>query len=203
MRVLVACEFSGVVRDAFLAQGHDAWSVDILPTERPGPHIVNDVRNVLDWDWELMIAHPPCTYLANSGARWVYERPDRREKQRQALDFVRLLMDAPIPRICIENPAGAISTAIRKPDCIIQPYEFGHGEMKTTHLWLKNLPILYPTHIVPGREQRIWKMAPSDTRGLERSRTYQGIANAFAAQWSAVTWEAVDMPRQMKLAGIA
>lgn len=188
MKILVACEFSGIVRDEFLKLNHDCWSCDILPTEKPGPHIMDDVRNVLDFGWDMMIAFPPCTYLANSGARWLYEEPGRLEKQRQALDFVRTLMYAPIPRIAIENPVGAISNAIRKPSCIVQPFEHGHGEMKTTCLWLKNLPLLKPTQIVEGREQRVWKLPPSDTRWMERSRTFTGIAQAMADQWSRPGW---------------
>jgi len=183
MRVLIACEFSGIVRDAFAARGHDAWSCDILPTERPGQHIMDDVRNVLDCGWDLMIAHPPCTYLAASGVRWLYEQPDRVRLMREALDFVRALMYAPIPHIAIENPVSLISTYIRKPDQTIQPYEHGHGEMKTTCLWLKNLPRLYPTGIVSGRYQRVWLESPSEDRAKNRSRTYTGIAEAMAAQW--------------------
>lgn len=181
MRVLVACEFSGIVRDAFRALGHDAWSCDLLPTERPGPHYQEDVREVIaDMQWDLMIAHPPCTHLAVSGARWW---KDKLFEQGEALDFVRFLMDAPIPRIAIENPVSKISTAIRKPDQIIQPWQFGHGETKATCLWLKGLPKLVPTDIVDGREARIHKMPPSADRWKERSRTYQGIADAMAAQW--------------------
>jgi hypothetical protein len=181
MRVLVACEYSGTVRDAFRARGHDAWSCDLLPTERPGPHYQEDVREVIaDMQWDLMIAHPPCTHLAVSGARWW---KDKLFEQGEALDFVRFLMDAPIPRIAIENPVSKISTAIRKPDQIVQPWQFGHGETKATCLWLKGLPKLVPTDIVDGREARIHKMPPSADRWKERSRTYQGIADAMAAQW--------------------
>lgn len=181
MRVLVACEYSGAVRDAFIARGHDAWSCDLLPTERPGPHYQEDVREVIaDMQWDLMIAHPPCTHLAVSGARWW---KDKLFEQGEALDFVRFLMDAPIPRIAIENPVSKISTAIRKPDQIVQPWQFGHGETKATCLWLKGLPKLVPTDIVDGREARIHKMPPSADRWKERSRTYQGIADAMAAQW--------------------
>lgn len=183
LRVLVACEYSGVVRDAFRARGHDAWSCDILPTERPGPHYQTDVREVLDCRWDLMIAHPPCTHLAVSGARWFVEK---RAEQESALAFVRLLMDAPIPRIAIENPVSIISSRIRRPDQIIQPWQFGHGETKATCLWLKNLPRLTPTNIVSGREARIHKMPPSADRWKERSRTYNGIAQAMAEQWSAL-----------------
>jgi len=181
MRVLVACEYSGIVRDAFRARGHDAWSCDLLPTERPGPHYQEDVREVIaDMQWDLMIAHPPCTHLAVSGARWW---KDKLFEQGEALDFVRFLMAAPIPRIAIENPISKISTAIRKPDQIIQPWQFGHGETKATCLWLKGLPKLVPTDIVDGREARIHMMSPSKDRWKERSRTYQGIADAMAAQW--------------------
>jgi len=180
MRVLVACEYSGTVRDAFIARGHDAMSCDLLPTERPGPHYQGDVFDIL-WDgWDLMIAHPPCTHLAVSGARWW---KDKLDEQREALDFVRALMDAPIPRIAIENPISKISTAIRKPDQIVQPWQFGHGETKATCLWLKGLPKLVPTQVVEGREARIHNMSPSPDRWKERSRTYQGIADAMAAQW--------------------
>lgn len=180
MKVLVACEFSGVVREAFAAKGHDAWSCDLLPSEKPGKHIQGNVLDILDQEWDLMIAHPPCTYLAVSGARWW---KDRLEEQEKALDFVRMLMDAPCGKIAIENPVSKISTAIRKPDQIIQPWQFGHGETKATCLWLKGLPKLAPTNIVDGRDNRIHKMPPSANRGKERSRTYQGIADAMANQW--------------------
>ena len=145
MRVLVACEFSGIVRDAFIARGHDAVSCDLLPTERPGPHIQGDVLELLGDGWDLMVAHPPCTHLAVSGARWF---KDKRVEQAEALDFVRALLTAPIPRIALENPVSIISSRIRKPDQIIQPYWFGHGETKTTCLWLKGLPKLQPTDLV-------------------------------------------------------
>jgi site-specific DNA-cytosine methylase len=181
MRILVACEYSGVVRDAFLARGHDAVSCDLLPTEQPGPHYQGDVRDVLDDGWDLMVAHPPCTHLAVSGARWFKEK---QQEQAEALDFVRLLLDAPIARIALENPVSIISSRIRKPDQIIQPWQFGHGETKATCLWLKGLPLLQPTDIVEGREGRVWKMPPSPTRWKDRSRTYTGIAAAMADQWS-------------------
>ncbi len=182
LRVLVACEFSGTVRDAFIALGHDAISCDLLPTESTGPHYQGDVRDLLDRPLDLMIAHPPCTHLAVSGARFFAEKiADGR--QQAALDFVRMLMNAPIPRIAIENPVSIISSRIRKPDQIIQPWWFGHGETKATCLWLKNLPKLVPTQIVSGREPRIHKMAPGPDRWKERSRTYPGIAQAIAAQW--------------------
>ena len=180
MRVLVACEYSGTVRDAFIARGHDAMSCDLLPTERPGPHYQGDVFDIIKDGWDLMIAHPPCTHLAVSGARWW---KDKAQEQAEALAFVRLLMDAPVPRIAIENPISKISTAIRKPDQIVQPWQFGHGETKATCLWLKGLPLLVPTQVVDGREARIHKMSPGPDRWKERSRTYQGIADAMASQW--------------------
>ena len=180
MRVLIACEYSGTVREAFTALGHDAWSCDLLPTERLGQHIQDDVLSHLNDGWDLMIAHPPCTHLAVSGARWF---KDKLPEQAEALDFVRRLMDAPIPRIAIENPISIISSRIRKPDQIIQPWQFGHGETKATCLWLKNLPKLVPTNIVEGREARIHKMPPGPDRWKERSRTFEGIANAMAQQW--------------------
>jgi site-specific DNA-cytosine methylase len=183
MKVLVACEYSGVVRDAFLRAGHYALSCDLLPCESTasGDHYQGDVRDVLDHGWDLMIAHPPCTHLAVSGARWF---KDKQVEQAEALDFVRLLLDAPIKRIALENPISIISSRICKPDQIIQPWMFGHGETKATCLWLKNLPLLQPTNIVSGREQRIHKMPPSPDRWKERSRTYQGIADAMVAQWA-------------------
>jgi site-specific DNA-cytosine methylase len=189
VRVLVACEFSGIVRDAFIARGHDAVSCDLLPSERPGPHIVGDVLEVIggipdtyqDWVyWDLMIAHPPCTHLSVSGARWF---KDKQVAQGQALAFVRELLDAPIPRIAIENPVSIISSRIRKPDQIIQPWQFGHGEVKATCLWLKNLPKLVPTAIHPGREARVHRMPPGPNRWRERSRTFEGVADAMADQW--------------------
>jgi len=180
MRILVACEYSGTVRDAFIRSGHDAVSCDLLPTDVPGPHYQGSVLDIINDGWDMMIAHPPCTHLAVSGARWFREK---QTEQAEALDFVRLLMDADIPRIAIENPVSIISSRIRKPDQIIQPWQFGHGETKATCLWLKNLPKLTPTNIVEGREARIHKMAPSPNRWKERSKTYQGIADAMAAQW--------------------
>lgn len=181
MRVLVACEFSGIVRDAFRSQGHDAESCDFLPSERVGlHHIQGDVLDILGDGWDLMIAHPPCTYLAVSGARWMAGRPGETEA---ALEFVRALLAAPIPRIALENPVSIISSRIRKPDQIIQPWQFGHGETKATCLWLKNLPPLVPTAIVAGREQRVHRMPPGPDRWRERSRTFPGIARAMADQW--------------------
>ncbi len=180
MKVLVACEYSGTVRDAFIRAGHDAMSCDILPTDSNGPHYQGDVRDVLGDGWDLMIAHPPCTHLAVSGARWF---KDKVTEQAEALDFVRLLMNAPIERIAIENPVSIISSKIRKPDQIIQPWQFGHGETKATCLWLKSLPKLTPTSIVEGRDNRIHRMPPSPDRWKLRSTTYAGIAQAMADQW--------------------
>jgi site-specific DNA-cytosine methylase len=180
MRVLVACEYSGAVRDAFAAAGHHAMSCDLLPTEKTGLHYRGDVRDVLHDGWDLMICHPPCTHLSVSGARWF---KDKLPEQAEALDFVRLLLDAPIKRIALENPISIISSRIRKPDQIIQPWQFGHGETKATCLWLKNLPKLTPTDIVEGREARVHKMPPGPDRWKERSRTFEGIAQAMAAQW--------------------
>lgn len=180
MRILIACEFSGVVRDAFLTLGHDAMSCDVLPTEAEGPHYQGDVRDVLRDGWDLMIAHPPCTHLAVSGSRWF---KDKAREQAEALDFVQTLMDAPIAKIAIENPISVISSRIRKPDQIIQPWQFGHGETKATCLWLKGLPKLTPTNIVDGREARVHRMPPGPNRWKDRSRTYQGIADAMAKQW--------------------
>jgi hypothetical protein len=181
MKVLVACEYSGTVRDAFIAAGHEALSCDLLPTDNPGPHYQGDVRDVLHEGWDLMIAHPPCTHLAVSGARWF---KDKQAEQAEALDFVRLLLDAPIERIALENPVSVISSRIRKPDQIIQPWQFGHGETKATCLWLKGLPKLTPTDIVDGREARVHKLPPSADRWKIRSTTYPGIAAAMAQQWS-------------------
>jgi hypothetical protein len=183
VNVLVACEFSGVVREAFTAAGHFAVSCDLLPTEIPGAHYQGDVLKLLDYRWDLMIAHPPCTYLASSGARWW---KDRQQEQQAAIEFVQRLMDAPIKHIAIENPIGKLSTAIRKPEQIIQPWQFGHGETKATCLWLKNLPPLIPTDIVEERQARIHRMPENKNRWKERSRTYQGIANAMAEQWGAL-----------------
>jgi len=190
MRVLVACEYSGVVRDAFTRAGHYAMSCDLLPTDAPGPHYQGDVRDILDHDWDLMIAHPPCTHLAVSGARWF---KDKVQEQQDALEFVRVLLSAPVPRIALENPVSIISSRIRKPDQIIQPYEHGHEATKTTCLWLKNLPLLQPSHIVgkgarhttkSGRSLPKWyNLPPSADRWKIRSATFPGIAAAMAAQW--------------------
>tara|TARA_R100000234_G_scaffold62779_1_gene38151 strand:+ start:80 stop:625 length:546 start_codon:yes stop_codon:yes gene_type:complete len=180
MKILIACEFSGRVRDAFLDKGHDAMSCDFLPTEKDGPHYEGDVKDIIGDGWDMMIAHPPCTHLAVSGARWF---KDKKEEQKEALDFVRLLLNAPIEKIALENPISVISTKVRKPDQIIQPWMFGHGETKATCFWLKNLPKLESTDIVEGRENRIHRMAPSKDRWKNRSRTYTGIAKAMAEQW--------------------
>lgn len=183
MRVLVACEYSGIVRDSFIEAGHDAISCDLLPTERSGPHYQGDVRDIINNGFDLMIAHPPCTHLAVSGARH-FKAKIADGRQDEALEFVRFLMNAPIKHICIENPVSIISSRIRRPDQIIQPWMFGHGETKATCLWLKNLPLLQPTHIVEGREARIHRLPPSPDRWKERSRTFTGIAEAMAHQWS-------------------
>ena len=193
MRVLVACEFSGIVRDAFRKRGHDAWSCDLLASERRSPfHFHADVRELLKdhqrpWSnrhwWHLMVAFPPCTHLAVSGARWF---KNKLHEQQQAIEFVRQLLDAPIDRIALENPIGILSTRVRKPDQIIQPWQFGHGETKATCLWLKNLPPLRPTKIVSGREPRVHHASPGPDRWKERSRTLPGIANAMAEQWGAL-----------------
>ncbi|WP_426271538.1 hypothetical protein ACN9MB_08930 [Dyella kyungheensis] len=182
MRVLVACEYSGRVRDAFLALGHDAMSCDLLPTEVEGPHHQGDVFGVIDQGWDLMIAHPPCTHLAVSGARH-FAAKKASGVQDEALDFVRRLLDAPVSRIALENPISVISSRVRKPDQVIQPWQYGHGETKATCLWLKNLPKLTPTNVVEGREARVHKMPPGPNRWKERSRTFEGIAAAMAKQW--------------------
>lgn len=183
-RCLIACEFSGVVRNGFAAQGWDAWSCDLLPSETPGNHLQCDVREALAcYPWDLLLAFPPCTHLAVSGARWF---KDKQAEQAQALEFVRMLLNAPVYRICLENPIGVISTHIRKPSQIIQPWQFGEPFQKATCLWLKNLPLLKPTNIISERKQQCWLEPPSPDRWKKRSKTYQGIANAMAAQWGAV-----------------
>lgn len=194
MRVLVACEYSGTVRDAFIRAGHDALSCDLLPTDSSGPHYQGDVRDILADGWDLMIAHPPCTHLAVSGARWF---KDKQAEQAEALNFVRLLLDAPIPRIALENPVSIISSRIRKPDQIIQPYEHGHEATKTTCLWLKGLPHLQPTALVGKGARHVTKsgkslpewynLPPSADRWKIRSATFPGIAAAMASQWGALT----------------
>jgi hypothetical protein len=188
MRVLAACEFSGIVRDAFKAKGHDAWSCDLLPTEREGNHIQDDALNHLGDGWDLMIAHPPCTYLANSGVRWLIDNYKRYRDMVDACDFFNSLLDAPIEKIAVENPIQHKHAReyIRKPDQIIQPWWFGESEMKATCLWLKNLPPLMATVIHTERNQSIWHEPPSPERGKIRSRTFQGIANAMADQWGCI-----------------
>ena len=200
MNVLVACEMSARVRDAYRKRGHNAWSCDLLPTlGDPKWHLQIDVGRVMSrhsslvdaldtWGvpktWDLMVAFPPCTYLCSSGLHWNKRRPERAAKTETALRFVKLLMDANIPKIAIENPVGCISTRIRPPDQWVQPWQFGHGYTKKTGLWLKNLPKLKPTNVVPGREPLIWKMGPSKDRAMKRSLTPQGLADAMAEQWS-------------------
>ena len=182
MRVLIACEYSGRVRDAFTKKGHYALSCDLLPTESPGQHYTGNVLEILDCQWDLMIAFPPCTHLAVSGARW-FEEKILDGRQQQGIDFFMALVNAPVAKVAIENPIGIMSTHYRKPNQIIHPWQFGHGETKATCLWLKNLPKLQATDIVDGRDGRVWKMPPSADRSKLRSITYQGIANAMADQW--------------------
>jgi len=194
MKVLIACEYSGIVRDAFTAKGHDAWSCDILPTESPGNHFQGDVLEHLDKGWDIMIAHPPCTHLAVSGARWFTEGKKPWSLQEDALDFVRKLLNAPIDKIALENPVSVISTKIKKPNQIIQPFEYGHDVTKRTCLWLKNLPNLKPTKIVKPdivlvNGKKMSRMhyesfkLPSKERSKVRSKFYTGIAEAMADQW--------------------
>ena len=197
MKILIACEYSGTVRDAFRALGHDAMSCDLLPTDKDGPHYQGNVLDIINDGWDMMIGHPPCTDLSLSGARWRTDhwvkrknKPDRwhdgsakRVAAAESLDFFRTLWEAPIGRICLENPMSIASTHICKRTQEIHPWQFGHGERKATWLWLKNLPPLKPTNIVEGREQRIWSMPPSAQRWKERSKTFTGIAQAMAEQW--------------------
>jgi site-specific DNA-cytosine methylase len=190
-KVLVACEYSGKVRDAFIAAGHDALSCDLLPSDVPGPHYQGDVTDILGDGWDLMVAHPPCTHLSVSGARW-WPQKQADGRQQEALTFVRLLLDADIPRIAVENPVSLISTAIRPASQYVQPWQFGHGETKKTGLWLVNLPLLTPTDVVEGREQRVWRMAPSPDRWKQRSETFTGIAAAMAAQWGPLLDQPID-----------
>lgn len=191
MKVLIACEYSGVVRDAFIAKGHDAWSCDLLPTASPGPHIQGDVLNILNDGWDLMIAHPPCTHLAISGARWF---KNKEKEQKEALEFVKILLEAPISKIALENPISIISSKIRQPDQIVHPWMFGHEISKSTCLWLKNLPLLVPTNIVGKGKKHITKSGKSipewynlpetKDRWKKRSKTFEGFAKAMADQWS-------------------
>jgi hypothetical protein len=195
MKVLVACEYSGTVRDAFRAAGHDALSCDLLPTDVLGPHYQGDVANIINDGWDLMVAHPPCTYLCSSGLHWNKRRPERAQMTEDALKFVQFLLDAPIPRIALENPIGCIGTRIRKADQTIQPWQFGHDASKSTCLWLKNLPLLTPTAVVEPRianGKKRWanqtdsgqnRLPPSEDRWKIRSETYFGIAAAMVAQW--------------------
>lgn len=191
MKVLIACEFSGIVRESFKAKGHDALSCDLLETEIPGNHFQGDIREVLGEKWDLMIAHPPCTYLSNSGVRWLYNKDktknlDRWKKLAEASEFFKLCLNAPINKIAVENPIQhkhARDLIGVKYTQIIQPWQFGHGETKATCLWLKNLTKLTPTNVVSGREQRLHWLSPSENRWKERSRTYEGIAKAMAEQW--------------------
>ena len=213
MKILIACEYSGAVRDSFIKQGHYAMSCDLLPTDVPGPHYQGSVLDILNDGWDMMIAHPPCTYLAVSGNRWLYNKDKSRNEERwknrgEALDFVRLLMDAPIEKIAIENPVSVISSEIRKPDQIIQPWQFGDEAQKTTCLWLKNLPKLKPTKIVgkgefttfkSGKRHPKWyadALAKAKTKAERqklRSKTFQGIASAMAEQWGVKTTKQLEL----------
>lgn len=181
-KILIACEFSGIVREAFVLRGHYAVSCDVLPSEQPGNHYQGDIRDILDNEWDMIIAFPPCTHLACSGARY-FEEKRKDGRQQVAIDFFMLFADNPCPKIAIENPVGIMSTVWRKPDQIIHPWQFGHGETKATCLWLKNLPLLQPTNIVDGREQKVHRLPPSLDRWKLRSRTYEGIACAMANTW--------------------
>jgi len=185
MNILVACECSGIVRQAFTETGHNAWSCDLKPSEIRGQHIQGDVREILYWDyWDLVIAHPPCTDLSSSGARW-FEAKRKDGRQQASVDFFMLFTRLECP-YAIENPIGVMSNAWRRPDQIIQPWQFGHGETKATCLWLNKLPLLKPTNIVEGREQRIWRMSPGANRATERSKTFEGVARAMSSQWGAI-----------------
>jgi hypothetical protein len=196
LKILVACEYSGVVRDAFIELGHDAMSCDLLPTDVPGPHYQGDVKDLLGGgcQWDMLIAFPPCTYLCSSGMHWTVRGKRDPQLTEDALAFVQSLLSADVKHIALENPVGCISTRIRKPDCIIHPWEHGHPESKTTCLWLKNLPKLTPTKILEKPASGRWenqcangsqnKLPPSPDRWKLRSKTYQGIANAMASQWS-------------------
>jgi hypothetical protein len=194
MKVLVACEYSGAVRDAFIKEGHDAMSCDLLPTDVPGPHYQGDVRDIIDQGWDLMIAHPPCTYLCSSGLHWNTKRPERAQQTEEALAFVEFLLNVPIEHIALENPIGCISSRIRKPEQIVQPWQYGHPESKSTCFWLKNLLPLVPTQILEKPASGRWenqtasgqnKLPPSADRWKIRSATYAGIAEAMAKQWGA------------------
>lgn len=180
MKVAVLCEFSGVVRDAFLRHGHNAVSCDLLPSESPGPHIRG---NLLDRDWskfDLLICHPPCTHLAASGARHFWKK---KSQQAEAVEFVRKMFNLGVRRVAVENPVGVLSSLFRKPDQTVQPWQFGHPEVKRTCFWLRGLPLLQPVNVVEGREARVHRLPPSPDRWKLRSRTYEGIAEAMASQW--------------------
>ena len=183
MKILIACEFSGIVREAFRKKGHEVWSCDLLATEIEGNHYKCDVRKVLNKHWDMIIAHPPCTHLAVSGARWF---KNKISEQKEAIEFFMQFVNHPCKHIAIENPISIMSTFYRKPDQIIHPWQFGHGETKATCLWLKNLPLLKPTNEVTGREHRIHMMPPSKNRSKLRSITFQGIADAMAEQWGSI-----------------
>jgi hypothetical protein len=204
MKVLIACEFSGTVRDAFTKLGHDAWSCDLEPTETPGNHYQGDVMNIINEGWDLMVAHPPCTYLTVTGNKWMKEEykdrfPTRKQDRQDAINFFMQLVNANIPKIAIENPIGIMSTHYRKPDQIIQPYHFGHEASKSTCLWLKNLPLLKPTNIVSKGEFVVYKsgkrmtkwyadaasLSPKE-RAKIRNKTFQGVADAIASQWGEI-----------------
>ena len=182
LKVLVACEYSGTVRDAFIKRGHEAMSCDLLPTDADGPHYQGDVRDVIDYPWDLMIAHPPCTHLSVSGAAWFKDK-QMDGRQQSGVSFFMMLAKADVPMIAIENPVCIMSTLWRKPDQTVQPWQYGHGETKATCLWLKGLKPLTPTNIVEGREQRLHNLPPSPDRWKIRSTTFPGIADAMAEQW--------------------
>ena len=187
MKILVACEYSGRVRDAFIKQGHDAVSCDLLPSDTDGPHYQGDVFDIINDGWDLMVAHPPCTYLCNSGVSWLYRQEGRWDAMKNGANFFKKLLECDIPKFAIENPImhkHAVEIIGKRQNQVIQPWMFGHGETKATCLWLKGLPELQPTNIVEGREQRLHKLPPSPDRWKLRSTTYQGIANAMAQQWS-------------------
>lgn len=193
MNVLVACEESGTVRDAFARRGHNAWSCDLLPTRSKGQHWQGDIRDACFDSFDLMIAHPPCDHLAVSGSRWfAQKRADGR--QQAAIEFFLLLANAPVPFIAVENPVCIMSSVWRKPDQIIQPWQFGHGETKATCLWLKGLPKLEPTNVVDGREARVHRMPPGPNQKRDRSETYAGIAEAMADQWGRYVEAQIQAP---------
>lgn len=198
MKILIACEYSGVVRDAFRKRGFDATSCDLLPTERHGPHIQGDVLEILGDGWDMIIAHPPCTHLAVSGARH-FPAKQADGRQAEAIAFFMALANAPAKHIAIENPVCIMSSIYRRPDQIVQPWQFGHGETKAMCFWLKNLPRLRATKVVAGREARVWKMPPGPDRWKERSRTFKGIAEAMADQWGRAVLQGYETPTQLKM----